>query len=78
LPLVAGSISVAPQSACPAQAVVAAAVDRLGARRTLEQVGAAEANQPDQPERLAVLPASSGPTAERPHVDVRSHRFVAG
>jgi hypothetical protein len=39
---VAGSITVAPQAACPAQAAVSAEVDRLGARRTLEQVGDAE------------------------------------
>jgi hypothetical protein len=40
--LVAGSITVAPQAACPAQAAVAAVVERLGARQTLEQVGDAE------------------------------------
>ena len=35
-------IMVAPQAACPAQAAVAAVVERLGARQTLEQVGDAE------------------------------------
>jgi hypothetical protein len=39
---VAGSITVTPHATCPAQAAVAAEIDRLGARRTLEQVGAAE------------------------------------
>src|SRR5664279_4570498 len=40
--LVAGSITVAPPATCPVQAAVAAEVERLGARRTLEQVGDAE------------------------------------
>jgi len=40
--LFAGSITVAPPATCPVQAAVAAEVERLGARRTLEQVGDAE------------------------------------
>jgi hypothetical protein len=40
--LLAGAITVAPRAACPAQAAIAAGVDRLGARQALEQVGDAE------------------------------------
>jgi hypothetical protein len=63
--LLAGSIAVAPQAACPAQSTVAAEVARLGARRTLEQVGAAEVTVEGDSLRILIRDGSGAALGSR-------------
>ncbi len=63
--LLAGSITVAPPVACPAQPAVAAEVARLGARRTLEQVGDAEVTVEGDSLRILIRDGSGAALGSR-------------